>query len=333
MTFGEVREGVQKLLRLPATGQNAYGGSIFWRAGYPHQGYIRVHITEGDARTVQQLPDIFSAPLSGRIHLWVTCEQDGPSSTREGADTNKTGGRPTRPVPVPLPRPPPPAQHPVGAVIIDTLKPPDVPEGYNIHIHVPTQKWYFAKDQTTQWLHPLTGHTYQIGQQSSRSKQGVACPDAGWSVDGNIPHQYTQQEVTCPLHVRQRVLLQPPQVSQPWTVQPTLVRQAGETPYTLWYFTRTECWSWVHPGEYTTARQASNEEEFKHFGEGNAVQLNLKGQPVPPKQGRGKRRVTFDPASPAGSVKSNPTVPSKAPSPFLFLMSLLKGLGGSKRQE
>lgn len=217
-------------------------------------------------------------------------------------------------------------------MIVDTLKPPDVPEGYDIHIHVPTQKWYFAKDQATQWLHPITGHTYQIGQQSSKMHQGKGHPVEGWSADGHIPHTHNQQEVPCPLHVRQRVLVWTPQVPQPWQVHTTKVCPKEGPPYTLWFYTREECWSWVHPEEYATARQAASEEEYKLYGEGQAVQLNLKGQPVPPKAGRGKRRVTFDPTTPASGAKATPTVPTKAPPPSI-LHSLLKGLGGKKQSE
>ena len=57
----------------------------------------------------------------------------------------------------------------------------------------------------------------------------------------------------------------------------------------MWYFQDDHRWRWVHPEEYVTYRQARSEGEFRHYGEGKAIQLNLKGQPVPPRTGRPKR--------------------------------------------
>ena len=322
MKFGDIKEGVEKLLGLQPQKDSH---EVFWKAGN-----VRVHVMVGDSRTVDRLPELLGIMGYDQVRIHVAAP--GPSSSARAQQEGPLRGMPTRPVPVPLPRPPPPAQYPAGAVIVDTLKPPDVPEGYDIHIHVPTQKWYFAKDQATQWLHPITGHTYQIGQQSSKMHQGKGHPVEGWSADGHIPHTHNQQEVPCPLHVRQRVLVWTPQVPQPWQVHTTKVCPKEGPPYTLWFYTREECWSWVHPEEYATARQAASEEEYKLYGEGQAVQLNLKGQPVPPKAGRGKRRVTFDPTTPASGAKATPTVPTKAPPPSI-LHSLLKGLGGKKQSE
>ena len=268
-------------------------------------------------RTAEMLPHYISKRLSDKPALVVLSEPRRLGSTGAAGSEDhgaSVGQEPTRPPPVPLPRPRPPQQAPTGAVIIDTMRPPEVPDGYDVHIHVPTQRWYYAKGQATQWLHPVTRHLYQIGLHSSRGKEGHAGQTLGVMGDGHIPLHFTREEVQVPLHVRQRVLLQPPYTPPPWTAHTVQVQEKADTVYTMWYYTDGKCWSWVHPTEYATARMARSEGEFQHYGEGRLVQLNLQGQPVAPRGGK-KKRGAVSWAETTHGASGEDSRPAKAPMP------------------
>ena len=105
-----------------------------------------MRIEADDKRTAAMLPRHISRRMSEQLTLVVLGEplRTGAAGQADPSSAMPTEQEPNRPPPVPLPRPRPPLQGPTGAVIIDTIRPPEVLEGYDVHIHVPTQYWYFA---------------------------------------------------------------------------------------------------------------------------------------------------------------------------------------------
>ena len=185
-------------------------------------------------------------------------------------------------------------------------------------------------------MHPVTRHVYQIGLHSSRGKEGRAGQILGVSGDGHVPLHFTREEIQIPLHVRQRVLLQPLDTPPQWTAHTVQIREKDDTVYTMWYYTDGKCWSWVHPTEYTTARLARSEGEYQHFGEGRPIQLNLQGRPVAPRGGKKKRGTVSWAAPPhqasgAGSGPAKAPVPCKAPP--AILASLFKSARGIPQDQ